>query len=400
MSSRSRWLILAFAVAGFGLAAASSYVHYRILTDPTYVSPCDISEKLNCTQVYMSRFGSVRGVPVALGGLIWFGLVGLVAAFATPGDKNSPAGGYLFALSTIGLAVILYLAYASFFVLRTGCLLCMGTYVCVIAIFVLSGIQSSMSMSRLPRRLASDLRDVFAQPLTFLVALVYLISAASVVAFFPKEGQQAQQAVNAPPPAQDRQQVFADWWNAQPRVDLGIPTDGAKVVVVKFNDWMCPGCRQAQIWYQPILDKLAKSDPGAVKYVVKDWPWNQNCNFNATSTIRGHEASCDAAAAARMAKDRGKYDEMTSWLYENQGTTPLLVRQNAQRILGISEAEYIKEYPLKIADVKRDVADGGVLRVHSTPTFYINGVALPIESMMPPEYFELAINLEMKKPKL
>src|SRR4030095_12747232 len=133
MSSRTRWLILAFAVAGFGLAASSSWVHYRLLTDPGYVSPCDVNATFNCSQVYLSRFGSILGVPVALGGLIWFGLVGLVAAFAQPNVKNSAAAGYLFALATIGLGVVLYLAYASFVVLKTGCLLCMGTYVCVIA---------------------------------------------------------------------------------------------------------------------------------------------------------------------------------------------------------------------------------------------------------------------------
>src|SRR5262249_10229628 len=150
------------------LATYSSWVHYKLLTDPTYVSPCDINQRFNCTQVYLSRFGSVGGVPVALGGVIWFGLVALVAGWrrqpSPKADAPDPTGGYLFALATIGLAVILYLGYASFVILKTGCVLCMGTYVCVAAIFITAGVSASGQLSDLPARLLSDLRRTFAKP--------------------------------------------------------------------------------------------------------------------------------------------------------------------------------------------------------------------------------------------
>jgi protein-disulfide isomerase len=199
----------------------------------------------------------------------------------------------------------------------------------------------------------------------------------------------ADQAVSA-----DAQANFAKAWSQQPRVDLGIPANGAKVVIVKFNDFMCPSCRQSEVFYKPVLEKFDKSNPGAVKYVVKDWPWNTSCNFNATSTISGHEAACNAAAAARMARDRGKYDEMVEWLYANQGTTAAAVRSAAERILGVKDFD--AEYARKLPDIRRDVADGGVLRINSTPTFFINGVRLP-EGMIPAAYFELAISLELKR---
>ena len=51
---------------------ASTYVHVRMLADPGYASFCDINADMSCTQVYESRYGSVFGVPVALGGVIWF----------------------------------------------------------------------------------------------------------------------------------------------------------------------------------------------------------------------------------------------------------------------------------------------------------------------------------------
>ena len=106
MTPRARWIVLTFALVGLAFASASAWVHYRVLTDPTYISPCDISAHFNCTQVYLSRFGSVWGVPVALGGVIWFGLVALLAGFDKPAAKeqSSATGLYIFALATIGLA--------------------------------------------------------------------------------------------------------------------------------------------------------------------------------------------------------------------------------------------------------------------------------------------------------
>ncbi len=393
MSSRTRQLILAIATVGFCLATASAWVHYRVLTDPSYVSPCDINATFSCTQVYLSRFGSVHGVPVALGGMIWFALVALVAGFARPSDKSSVAAGYLFVIATVGLAVILYLGYVSFVLLHVGCVLCMGTYVCVVAIFLLASSTASISILQLPLRVMTDIRSVLTRPVTLVAAILYLTGAVSAVALFREGSRSAVQAAEAPPTA-DATAAFATAWNAQPRVDLGVAPNGAKVVIVKFNDYECPACQQAELWYKPILDKFAKSNPGAVKYVLKDWPWNATCNFNATSTIRGHEASCDAAAAARMAIDRGKYDEMAGWLFANQETTPAAVHEAATRILGVTDFD--QEYKTKLTDIQRDVADGGVLHIDSTPTFFIDGVRLPA-GLIPPQYFELAINLELKK---
>ncbi len=393
MSSRTRALILAFAVVGFGLAAASSYVHYKLLTDPGYVSPCDVNTTFSCSQVYLSRFGSVAGVPVAIGGLIWFGLAGLLAGFGRTDGKPSVAAGYLLALSVIGVGVSLYLAYASFFVLRTGCLLCMGTYVCVASIFLLSLFSNGESVMRLPSRLLADLRSAVGRPAVALAAILFLAGTASLVAFFPREGAMAQQAASAAAPTGDVREAFAAAWVKQPRVDLGIPGDGAKVIVVKFNDFQCGACAQAEMIYKPVLQKFAASNPGVVKYVVKDWPWDTDCNFNAGRTIVGHEAACDSAAAARMARDRGKYDEMAAWLYANQGARPEAVREAAQKMLGITDFE--REYAAKLSGIRSDVADGGVLNINGTPTYFINGVRLP--GTIRPEYFEMAIDIEMKK---
>jgi uncharacterized membrane protein/protein-disulfide isomerase len=394
MSTRTRWLILAFAVAGLGLAGSSSWVHYKSLTDPSYVSPCDINASFNCTQLYLGAYGSVAGVPVALGGVIWFGLVALVAAFAQPNRTDGIASGYLRALSVVGLAVVLYLAYVSFFVVKSGCLLCMGTYVCVIGIFALSMFTNGESMARLPGRLGRDVAVLLKRPVALVAAIVYLLGAASLVAFFPKEGALAERAAAAPAPAAAAQATFEEQWAKQPRVDFGIPAEGAKVIIVKFNDYECGACAQAEMIYKPIVQKYAKSHPGLVRYILKDWPWNTKCNFNAGNTIPGHEAACDAAVAARIAREKGKYDEMATWLYANQGVSSEAVRAEVRKRFGITDFD--REYALKLPGIRSDVADGGVLGISATPTYFLNGVRLP--NGMRPEYIELAINIELKRP--
>src|SRR5689334_1371337 len=112
--SRVRMILLALAFAGLFFSGWATTIHHRLLVDPSYVSPCDINARFNCSEVYLSAYGAVRGVPVALGGMIWFALVAFVVALVRPaaGRRNPQAVAYVFVLSWIGLAAIAYLAYA------------------------------------------------------------------------------------------------------------------------------------------------------------------------------------------------------------------------------------------------------------------------------------------------
>jgi len=225
---------------------------------------------------------------------------------------------------------------------------------------------------------------------------------ASCVVLFPREMQMST-AVPPPPPVSE-QERFTQLWEQQPRVDLGIPAGQAKVVIVKFNDWLCPGCKASALAYEPVFEKYAKSDdPGLVKVLIKDWPWNAECNFR--GSLPGHEGSCTAAVAVRLARDRGKGQQMIDWLLSNQeqlfdlgrsgagAQASQMIRQKAEDMLGVKDFD--REYPIKLTEVKRDVADGAALNVNTTPTFFINGVKL--DQILPPEYLDLAIQIELKK---
>lgn len=403
MTSRTRALILLFVLAGLGVSAASTLVHHRVLTDPSYVSPCDINEKFNCSQVYLSQYGSVKGVPVALGGILWFGLVGLIAWFGrTDGDpKTRVAGAYIFALSTIGLAVVLSLAYVSFVVLKTGCVLCMTTYVCVIAIFIISGMSQGASVGSLPGRFAGDMRDALSKPARLGSALVLAAVVAALVVTFPAgnvsaataaAAQAAAQSANAPAASADLKQQFEEWWNAQPRIETGVPLEGAKVVIVKFSDFQCPGCRQTYMMYKPVIEKYTATPD--VRYVMKDFPLNSACNVAVQTQM--HPFACDAAVANRAAEARGKGAEMEQWIFDNQPMlTAQTIRDAAARIAGVTDLD--AELPKFITRIRKDTADGGALAINQTPTYYINGVKLPNTTWLSTEFFDYAIQLELKR---
>jgi uncharacterized membrane protein/protein-disulfide isomerase len=401
MSSRSRWIILSLALIGLGFASYSAFVHYKILTDASYTSPCDINATFNCSQVYLSPYGSVVGVPVALAGVLFFGLVGLVSLTSKPvraKGADAPGGSYLFAIATVGLAVVLYLGYTSWFVLRHLCVLCLGTYASVIGIFIASGAASTVPVRELPARFVRDLRQSFGEPFVLALSAALLVSVGIAAANFPREGSVLGSSAAAPGP--EVSDSFAAAWARMPRIDLGIPADGAKVVVVKFNDFQCPPCGQTYAWYKPVLEKFARTNPGAVKMVLKDWPWNVKCNFSLAgmSNVPNHPGACEAAAAFRLARDQGpaKEFEMEEWLYGNQSTlAPDTVKAAAERILGIKDFD--RQYLVKLEDIKKDVADGLALRVQGTPTLFINGVRVVSQGLMPPSYLEMAIQLELDR---
>jgi uncharacterized membrane protein/protein-disulfide isomerase len=399
MTRRAALFALFCSLVGLGASAAAAYTHYHLLYDPAYRSFCDVNETISCTQVYMSRFSTVRGIPVALFGATAFvatALLSISGLTARPAVRENVPG-YLFVLSTLSLAVILYLGYASFVLLRAVCLLCLTTYAAVIGLFLVSGAATSFPMTTLPRRASSDVRVFARSPLAIIVAILFLAGAASTLAWFPREvtaasGDVAAQAGSLPAPTKDQTSEFERWFSSQPRVPLVVASDGAKVLIVKFNDFQCPACGQSYLQYKPIFAKYEAERPGQVKLVLKDYPLNRDCNDALGSTI--HPAACEAAVAVRLAGAHNKTEAMEEWLYTHQpAMTPPSVRQAARDIGQITDFD--AKYQSTLSLVKGDVALGRQLGIKSTPTFYINGVK--VEGALPPQYFDQAIKFELQR---
>lgn len=393
MSTTAARLALVCALVGLGAASAAAYVHYHILADPTYTSFCDVNATVSCTEAYSSRFGSFAGIPVAVFGAIWFAFAALLSVAgmsARPAARESVPG-YLFAGSTLGLAVILYLGYASFVLLKVVCVLCLITYAAVIGLFLVSGAATSVPMLSLPRRLSQDLKALVASPLAIVLAVLWIGASASTLAFFPRE---ASVTAGGPVPeaTQDQRSELERFMSSAPRVPLAIPAEGAKVLIVKFNDFQCPACSQSYLAYKPVLAKYAASHPGQVKVVLKDYPLSMECNATMRTTL--HPAACQAAVAVRLARDHNREDAMEEWLYTHQQEmTPASVKQAARDIGQVPDFD--AKYEQTLVLVKGDIALGQSLRVSQTPTFFINGVK--VEGAWAPQFFDQAIAFELQR---
>src|SRR5437588_926811 len=218
MSKLAARFALLCALIGLAASLAAAYVHYHLLFDPHYASFCDVNGTFNCSQVYLSRFGTAFGVPVALFGGIWFALATAVALAGVVGPENvrESAPAYLFVLSTLALAVVLYLAYASVAVLKTYCPLCLVTYAAVIGLFLVSGAATSVPMTTLPRRAARDLLWLVATPIAIVVAVLFVGGAVSTLAFFPREA--AIGSTEARPLSADQRSEVERFMATQPRL--------------------------------------------------------------------------------------------------------------------------------------------------------------------------------------
>lgn len=126
-----RYLILACCLAGGTLSAFSLRSHYH--TDPT--GYCDLSATFNCDLVNRSSFSELRGVPVAL-----IGLLGYFFLLACSASDGMWLAAFRFLASLVGLSFAVYLAYVEAYVLAVWCLLCLGSLAMISAIAFLSGI--------------------------------------------------------------------------------------------------------------------------------------------------------------------------------------------------------------------------------------------------------------------
>jgi uncharacterized membrane protein/protein-disulfide isomerase len=402
MSSKSRTLLLAFAVLGLGASSVSSYVHYNLLTDPSYSSFCDVNATVSCTQAYTSQYGSFMRVPVAIAGVVFFGLVlalaGLAGRPSSVARENAPA--YIFVLSTMGLAFALYLAWASYIVLKVFCILCAFTYVSVIAIFIISGGATTFPMTTLPRRVWRDIRTLIVSPISLVVAVAVIAASAAAIFFFPRESSApsatAMAQATIPSITAEERTRLETWWNMQPREELPVAmSKGARVLILKFSDYQCPGCKSAHDQLKPVL---AKYDKGVVEFVMKHYPLEPECNPNVPGG--NHFAACEAAAAYVMARGTGFQAKLDDWLFANQLTlTRDVVRQAAKDQAGI--ADFDARYAQALQEVKTDASLGGLLKVTHTPTVYLNGkmIAGRGNGLPPAQYIDALVDIELKKAK-
>ncbi|MEW5828550.1 MAG: DsbA family protein [Chloroflexota bacterium] len=165
---------------------------------------------------------------------------------------------------------------------------------------------------------------------------------------------------------------------------VGYPSHGpedAEIVIVEFSDYQCPYCTK---WHQEVYKQLLAEYPDQIRFVYR--------NFPLTSI---HPDAMEAAQAALCAGDQGAYWDYHDKLFGAAYGLGMDAYQQYARELGLDaqslvdciESAKYEEYVLADMDFAIN------LGINSTPTFFINGLA--VVGAQPLNVFKQVIEKEL-----
>jgi protein-disulfide isomerase len=145
-----------------------------------------------------------------------------------------------------------------------------------------------------------------------------------------------------------------------------------KAQLVEFLDFECESCRAAE----PLVQELKAEYGDRITFVHRYFP------------LPGHANSGTAALAVEAAAQQGKYEAMAAKLFETQpqwgekqDSQAALFRTFAQD-LGLNMDKYDQAVAADTTKdrIRKDIADGKALGVTGTPTFFLDGKRLTLNT--------------------
>lgn len=203
------------------------------------------------------------------------------------------------------------------------------------------------------------------------VIIVGMLGAALFTAWYLKQSAAETPRVIPRDSAAPRNRAGAIKLGAEPPHTLGSPD--AAVMLEEFADLECQSCGLLH----PIMKTMKEEFGPNVVIVFREFP-----------LVSNHPHALEAARVAEAAGLQGKFWEMHDLLYENQKTW-----HDASDVQPIF-AEYATRLGLALDRFKQDLSGEIVIRrialdrergysigVNSTPTVFLNGREVPLESM-------------------
>lgn len=163
----------------------------------------------------------------------------------------------------------------------------------------------------------------------------------------------------------------------------GYPSIGpndAPITVIEFSDYQCPYCRR---WHQEVYEPLLAAYPGKIRFVYRNLP---------LTSI--HPDAFSAAEAAMCAGDQDAYWQYHEKLFGGDALGSQVYTQYAQELsLNMDAFETCMKDGKYAAAIQADSDFAVNLGVRSTPTFFINGLA--IVGSQPLSVFQQVIDKEL-----
>lgn len=144
--------------------------------------------------------------------------------------------------------------------------------------------------------------------------------------------------------------------------DPAVGPENAKVTVIQFFDYRCPGCKAVSVPYREMMARYPN-----VRFVFKEWPILDN-GETVTSNY--------AARAALAANQQGKFMPVHAALMDERSLSIEAINQILQE-QGVDMAA--AQQAIASPDTARHITDihttGVALGLRGTPTFFVNGKA-------------------------
>jgi len=350
-----------FAAVGFVLAVVLARQHAQ--AHAGLVSFCSINEYVNCDRVATSRFSVVLGLPVAVWGMLGYGLALLLAlAGLKPGRRREawPAG-LLVLVAGAATAAAIALALISEVAIGALCLLCAASWLTSFALLVAAW--RACRPEGVARAVRGDVAVLRDRPLhTAGLAVAGLAVVLLVAAVFPhywaRPGGSGGAASGAVTPG-----------GAEPTAatSAGAVSRGP-IVVVEFSDYECPFCALA---HEQTKATLAKRPD--VQLVRRQFPLDSDCN--PAVKRRMHPQACALARAGICAEAQGKLEPMDDALFRNQKAgRPVEELANAVG-LDLTRFRACLVSPDTESRLRSDIEAGVRVGLQATPTYVVGGRA-------------------------
>ncbi|MEN9920139.1 MAG: hypothetical protein RL538_32 [Candidatus Parcubacteria bacterium] len=145
----------------------------------------------------------------------------------------------------------------------------------------------------------------------------------------------------------------------------------AAVTLVEYSDFQCPACAS----FQPVLEEVMNQYGDKIRFEYKHYP------------LPIHPYAQQAAIAAEAAGQQGKFFEYHDMLFKNQqawtnAVAPASLFVQYAQDLGLDVETFKRHQRASLLRdaVKADLTEARELELTSTPTFFLNGQKMEIET--------------------
>jgi len=360
-NSVHQWRIAFLVICAIGccLSADLLRLHFKVHTDPEYHSYCAISEQVNCETVAASDYSVFARLPLAIWGLIGYLIMGVLAIWGLRKaiEPDSWPFGFLFWLNIFSSIVSIYLFVISHFIIKSLCIVCLGTYLVNfsllgIAIVVLSRLRADpvKALQMETRFLATRKTSIGTVCLIFIAMILILW-------------------IIIPPYWRMRESIGPRGFPVG-ITEEGYPWIGANkpiLVISEFSDYQCPYCRRGH----DEMRKLIEAYPDRVRLVHRHYPLDNECNEVISRPF--HPYACTYARIAYCAQQQGHFWETNDYLFKNGRRQESITLDEIASVIHLNVGllrECLRNNEATKA-IEHDLSTGRQLNIRGTPTYVI-----------------------------